>query len=125
MTRRSCFYDSDFYTHRYRPFIYWDTKPLKQYNVNTCIRYLYLHPLMHIITYKNGMSKNGNLKSKTGIRLQHSFICQISYMFLAIVNVTYVTQCYKVKYCGKVLEKHVTHRQNGTIYFLIMVVRVS
>ena len=32
---------------------------------------------------------------------------------------------YKVKYCGKVLKNHVTHRQNGTLYFLIMVVRVS
>ena len=71
------------------------------------------------------MSKNGNLKSKTAIRLKHSFIWQNSYMFLAIVNVTYVTQCYDIKYCGGGLKKHVTHRQNGTLYFLIMVVRVS
>ena len=60
---------------------------------------------MHIITYENGMSKSGSLKSslksKTAIRLKHSFIWQNSYMFigyckrlLAIVNVTYVTQCY-------------------------------
>ena len=83
--------------HRYRPFIYWDTKPLMQYNVNTCIRHMYLHPLMHIITYKNGISKNDNLKSKTGIRFEHSFIWQISYMFLSYCKCHNVTQCYDIK----------------------------
>ena len=51
---------------------------------------------MHIVTYKNGMSKN--LKSKTVIRLKHSFTRQNSHIcVLAIVNVTYVTQCYDIK----------------------------
>ena len=47
---------------------------------------------------------------------------------LAIVNVTYVTQCYDMKSSAVVKswkKKHVTHRQNGTLYFLIMDVRVS
>ena len=52
---------------------------------------------MHIVTYKNGMSKNG--ESKTAIRLKH-FVYGITHIcLLAIVNtyVTYVTQCYDIK----------------------------
>ena len=57
--------------------------PLMQYNIsNMHYRHLYLHPLMHIITYKNGMSRNGNNKSKVAIRLKCSFVWQNSYMFL-------------------------------------------
>ena len=49
-----------------------------QYNIsNMHYRHLYLHPLMHIITYKNGITRNGNIKSKIAIRLlygrTHSF----------------------------------------------------
>ena len=50
---------------------------------------------MHIITYKNGMSKN--LKSKPAIRLQHFVYGRTHICLLAIVNVTYVTQCYDIK----------------------------
>ena len=56
--------------------------------------------------------------------------------FLTIVNVTYVTQCFDIKSSivvqswkkkkkkKKTRDTH-THIQNGTLYFLIMVVRVS
>ena len=54
-------------------------------------RHLYLHPLMHIVTYKNGMSKN--LKSKTAIRLKHFVYGRTRICLLAIVNVT----CYDIK----------------------------
>ena len=50
---------------------------------------------MHIVTYKNGMSKN--LKSKTSIRLKHFVYDRTHICLLAIVNVTYVTQCYDIK----------------------------
>ena len=50
---------------------------------------------MHIVTYKNGMSKN--LKSKTVIRLKHFVYGRTHKCLLAIVNVTYVTQCYDIK----------------------------
>ena len=50
---------------------------------------------MHIIAYKNGMSKN--LKSKTAIRLKHFIYGRTNTCLLAIVNVTYVTQCYDIK----------------------------
>ena len=56
---------------------------------------------MHIVTYENGMSKN--LKIKTAIRLKHFAYGRTNICLLAIVNVI----------------------QNGTLYFLIMVVRVS
>ena len=50
---------------------------------------------MHIVTYKNGMSKN--LKSKTAIRLKHFVYDRTHICLLAIVNVTYVTQFYYTK----------------------------
>ena len=50
---------------------------------------------MHIVTNKNGMSKN--LKSKTVIRLKHCVYGRTQICLLAIVNVTYVTQCYDIK----------------------------
>ena len=53
---------------------------------------------MHIITYKNGMSKNGNLRVKQ--RLGQNILlynCRTLICFLAIVNVTYVTQCHDIK----------------------------
>ena len=50
---------------------------------------------MHIVTSKNGISKN--LKSKTAIRLKHFVYGRTNICLLAIVNVTYVTQCYDVK----------------------------
>ena len=81
---------------------------------------------MQIVTYKNGMSKS--LKSKTAIMLKH-FVCGRTHKCLsAIVNVTYVTQCYNIKsntVVKSLKKKYMTHRQNGTLYFLIMVVRVS
>ena len=66
-----------------------------QYNINTCIIDIYLHPLMHISTYKNAMSKT--LKSKTAIKLKHFVYGRTNICLLAIVNVTYVTQCYDIK----------------------------
>ena len=84
--------------HRFRPFIwiFWETKSLMQYNINTCIIDICIfHPLMHIITYKNGMSKI--LKSKTAIRLKHFVFGRTHICLLAIVNVTYVTHCYAIK----------------------------
>ena len=63
-----------------------------QYNISTCIKDIYLHPLMHISTYKNGMNKN--LKSKTAIRLKHFVYVRTNICLLAIV---YVTQCYDIK----------------------------
>ena len=50
---------------------------------------------MYIVTYKNGMSKN--LKSKTVIRLKHFVHGRTHICLLAIVNATYVTQCYDIK----------------------------
>ena len=50
---------------------------------------------MHIVTYKNGMSKN--LKSETAIRLKHFVYGRTNICLLAIVDVTYVTQCYDIK----------------------------
>ena len=50
---------------------------------------------MHIVTYKNGISKN--LKSKTAIRLKHFVYGRTNICLLAIVNVTYVIQCYDIK----------------------------
>ena len=47
---------------------------------------------MHIVTYKNGMSKN--LKSKTAIRLKHFVYGRTHICLLATVN---VTQCYDIK----------------------------
>ena len=44
LTRRGCFYDYDFYMHRFGHFvlIFWDTKPLIQYNIsNIHYRHLY------------------------------------------------------------------------------------
>ena len=50
------------------------------------------------------------------------FYGRICIFCLAIVS---VTQCYDIKSSIVVKSlKHVTHRQNGTLYFLIMVVRV-
>ena len=60
---------------------------------------------MHIITYINGISRNGNIQSKMAIRLNYFFVWQNSYMFLGNLNVTYVTYFYDIKYCGKVLNK--------------------
>ena len=67
------------------------------------------------------------LRVKQRLGLKHSFIGRTRMCFLAIVNVTYVTQCYDIKssIVVKSWKKLVTHRQNGTLYFLIMVVRVS
>ena len=50
---------------------------------------------MHVVTYKNGMSKNH--KSKTAIRLKHFVYGRTHICLLAIVNVTYVRQCYDIK----------------------------
>ena len=50
---------------------------------------------MHIVTYKNGMSKT--LKSKTGIRLKHFVYGRTYICLLAIENVTHATQCYGIK----------------------------
>ena len=50
---------------------------------------------MYKVTYKNGMSKH--LKSKTAIRLKHFVYGRTHICLLAIVNVTYVTQCYEIK----------------------------
>ena len=50
---------------------------------------------MHIVTYKKEMSKN--LKSKTAIRLQHFVYGRTNICLFAIVNVTYVIQCYDIK----------------------------
>ena len=50
---------------------------------------------MHIVTNKNGMSKN--LKSKTVIRLKHFVYGRTHVCLLAVVNVTYITQCYDIK----------------------------
>ena len=50
---------------------------------------------MHIVTYKNRMSKN--LKSKTAIRLKHFVNGRTLICLLAVVNVAYVTQCYDIK----------------------------
>ena len=58
-------------------------------------RHLYRHPLMHIVTYKNGKSKN--LKSKTAIRQKHFVYGRTYICLLSIVNVTYATQCYDIK----------------------------
>ena len=80
---------------------------------------------MHIVTYKNGMIKN--IKSKTAIRLKHFVYGRTHICLLVIVNVTYLTHCYDMK-SNTVLKSwknHVTHKQNGTLYFLIMAVRVS
>ena len=52
---------------------------------------------MHIITYKNGVSKNDNLKSKTANRLNILLYGRTRTCFLAIVNVTDVTRCYDIK----------------------------
>ena len=61
---------------------------------------------MHIITYKNEMSRNGNLKSKTAIRLKHVFnmaelVYVLGYCKRHICN---TMLNHKVKYCGKVLK---------------------
>ena len=54
-----------------------------QYSISKMYyRHLYLHPLMHIITYENGKSRNNNIKSKMAIRLKYSFVWQNSCMFL-------------------------------------------
>ena len=69
---------------------------------------------MHVVTYKNGMSKN--YKSKTAIRRKHFVYGRIYICLLAIVNVTYARQCYDIKsstVVNKVLKKHVTHKRNG------------
>ena len=58
-------------------------------------KHLYLHPLMHIVTDKNGMSKY--LKRKIAIRLKHFLYGRTHICLLAIVNDTYVTQCYDIK----------------------------
>ena len=50
---------------------------------------------MHIVTYKNEMSKN--LKSKTAIMLTHFVYGRTLICLLAVVNVAYVTQCYDIK----------------------------
>ena len=50
---------------------------------------------MHIVTYKNGMSKN--LQSKTAIGLKHFVYGRTHICLLAIVNVTYLSQCYDIK----------------------------
>ena len=50
---------------------------------------------MHIVTYKNGMSKN--LKSKTAIRLKHFVYGRTLICLLAVINVAYATQCYDIK----------------------------
>ena len=50
---------------------------------------------MHIVTYKNGMSKN--IKSKTAIRLKHFVYGRTHICSLAIVNITYLTQGYDIK----------------------------
>ena len=50
---------------------------------------------MHIVTCKNGMNKN--LKGKTAIRLKHFVYGRTHKCLLAIVNVTYVRQCYDIK----------------------------
>ena len=50
---------------------------------------------MHIVTYKNGMSKN--LKCKTATGLKHFVYGIIHICLLAIVNVTYVSQCYDIR----------------------------
>ena len=50
---------------------------------------------MHIVTYKNEMSKS--LKSKTAIRLKHFVYGRTHICLLAIVNVTYLSQCYDIK----------------------------
>ena len=54
-----------------------------QHNIsNMHYIHMFLHPLVHIIIYKNGMSRNGNIKSKMAIRLKYSFVWQNSDMFL-------------------------------------------
>ena len=50
---------------------------------------------MHIVTYKNGMSKN--LKRKTAIRVKHFVDGRTLICLLTVVNVTYATQCYDIK----------------------------
>ena len=65
---------------------------------------------MHIVTYKNGMSKN--IKSKTAIRLKILNMAELIYVFgYCKRHIRNTILLYKVKYCGKVLKKkHVTHR---------------
>ena len=50
---------------------------------------------MHIVTYKNGMSKNR--KVKIALRLKHFVYGRTNICLLAIVNVTYVTHCHDIK----------------------------
>ena len=50
---------------------------------------------MHVVTYKNGMSKNFN--SKTAIRLKYFVYGRNHICLVANVNVTYLTQCYDIK----------------------------
>ena len=50
---------------------------------------------MHIVTYKNRMSKS--LKSETAIRLKHFVYGRTHICLLANVNVTYLTQNYDIK----------------------------
>ena len=50
---------------------------------------------MHIVTYKNRISKN--LKSETAIRLKHFVNDRTLICLFAVVNVAYVTQCYDIK----------------------------
>ena len=35
---------------------------------------MYMHPLMHIVTDKNGMSKNGNIKSEITTKLEDFYV---------------------------------------------------
>ena len=78
-------------------------------------RHLYLHPLMHTVTYKNGIRKN--LKSKTATRLKHFVYGRTHICLLAIVNVTYITQCYDIKSSTVVKSlKNMWHTDKMVLY---------
>ena len=94
MTKRSCFYDCDFICIDL-DLLYRYSGSLMQYLISIHYRHLYPHQLMHIVTYKNGMSKS--FKSETAIRLKHFVYGRTHICLLAIVNVIYVTQCCGIK----------------------------
>ena len=43
------------------------------------------------------MSRNGNIESEIAIRLNYYLFGRTHICFFAIVNATYVTQCYDIK----------------------------